>query len=310
MKAAPHILVVGSANIDLVNRVDRIPRAGETLTGLGFAQSFGGKGANQAAMAALAGARVTLVARIGDDAFGERWGPYLAGFGIDTSHVTVTENCASGTASIWVEATGENRIVLAPGANARLSADDVSRALGASARPDIILAQLETPQEATERAFWHARDSLVTTILNPAPAAPINDTLIALTDFLVPNESELRALAMLKGITADNDIALVTAYGKATKARLVVTLGERGAAYFSPRDMSEPVVIAAPNVDVVDTTGAGDAFVGAFAVMIARGEDAARAIGRAVAVASHSVTRRGTTDSYPRGEALAAILKT
>ena len=305
---SPHVLIIGSAMIDLVNTMARAPHAGETLVGTGFRQTFGGKGANQAVMAALCGARVTFVGRVGDDAFGANWPDHLQEFGIDTAHLRPTVAAASGIASVWVEASGENRIVLAPGANTRLTRDDIDEAIGAVGAIDTIVAQLETPEKATLRAFWHAHDAGIRTILNPAPVTETPEALFALTDWLVPNENELRALAAFKGISADDDLALLVAYGTAIGKRIVVTLGARGAAYFFAREMSEPLVVPAPAVQAIDTTGAGDAFIGTFAVSLSRGDDVAAAMRRAVAAASFSVTQRGTTESYPRGELLTKLM--
>jgi ribokinase len=294
--AARSILVVGSTMIDLVAFADRLPDAGETVVGSRFLQGFGGKGANQAVMAARFGVPVAMVGAVGDDANGRLILDNLRAQGIDCDSVQVTRG-SSGVAPIWVDGAGMNRIIVIPGANEEVTPDAARRAVEA-VRPSVVVAQFEIPQAATVAAFAAARGIGATTILNPAPGAPILPDLLAVTDWLVPNETEFvliggRSLTGTDGQQAQAIAALADALG----VSLAVTLGDRGAAL---RQMGDDDVtrIASPAAEAVDTTGAGDAFVGAFAVGLAAGLDPGAAAALACAAASDSVTRPGAQGSY------------
>lgn len=299
------ILVVGSTMIDLVAFADRLPDAGETVVGERFLQGFGGKGANQAVMAARFGAAVALVGTVGDDANGRLIVDNLRAQGVATDDVSVAVG-SSGVAPIWVDGAGMNRIIVIPGAN-ELVAPDAAAAAVHRIGPAVVVGQFEIPQPATVAAFGAARAIGAVTILNPAPGAPIAPDLLAVTDWLVPNETEFVLVGGRPlGRDDDADARAIAALGDALGVSLVVTLGERGAAV---RPLGGDVVrIAAPIAVATDTTGAGDAFVGAFAVGIAAGLDPVAATVLGCAAASDSVARPGTQASYPPREVAQGML--
>lgn len=290
-------MVVGSTMMDMIAYVDRMPGDGETLHGTRFSMGFGGKGANQAVMAARLGADVAMVNCLGTDTFGDRILENFAREGIDTSAVTRVATDSSGVAPIWVDAAGTNRIIVVPGANSRMTEDDAARAVSAPEHLDVVVGQFEIPPEVTLSAFRQARARDVATVLNPAPVAEIGDDLLAMTDYLIPNEIEFAFLA--SDISPEPDYSDKTLLAVAARwgVRLVVTLGADGAVVASPD--GDIVRVSAPRVEAVDTTGAGDAFVGAFSYGLAAGFDAARAARLGCACASASVTAPGTQSSYP-----------
>ena len=278
--------------IDLVTHVGRVPDSGETLVGERFEMGFGGKGANQAVMARLLGAEVAMVGCLGDDAYGEMTIENFASFDIDTTHVHRVPG-SSGVAPIWVESDGSNRIIIVPGANRDLTPEQAARAVRELAEVTVVVGQLEIPQEVTAAGFAAARERDAITILNPAPAAPLDADLLSLSTWLIPNEVEFETLA---GQPPDDDAVLVS-FASDTGTCLLVTLGTEGVALVS--DSGAVTRIPAPQVDVVDTTGAGDAFVGAFAFGLARGMHPLDAIRLGNDCASDSVTRPGTQSSFP-----------
>jgi len=302
----PSILVVGSTMIDLIAYADVLPEAGQTIVGTGFAMGFGGKGANQAVAAARLGARVAMVNCLGDDSYGADTLRNFAAQGVDTHWVRQVPG-SSGVAPIWVDAAGMNRIICVPGANDATSPELAVAAFDAI-RPSVVVAQFETPQPTTAAVFGHARAAGATTVLNPAPAAPIDDAIIGATDWLVPNEHEFALIGgdALGGEPAAEDAAL-RALAERLGVSLVVTLAQRGAAVLPRGGHVERV--AAPRVRATDTTGAGDAFVGAFAVGLALGWGAADAARLGCAFAADSVTRPGTQSSFPGRESAAAMLE-
>jgi len=281
---------VGSTNIDLITYTPRAPEAGETLVADRFQMGFGGKGANQAVMASLLGAEVAMVNNLGDDSYGDMTLENFARFGIDTSHVARVAG-SSGVAPIWVEADGTNRILIVPGANNTMTPEQATEAIRDLPRPDVVLGQFEIPQPVTTAGFAAARERGATTILNPAPAAMISPDLLAVTDWLVPNEVEF---ATLFGVDPSDAVIVAVAEEKST--RLVVTLGADGVALLTGE--GRVARIPAPVVTAVDTTGAGDAFVAGFAYGIALRWDPATAALLGVAVAADSVTREGTQSSF------------
>lgn len=302
------ICMVGSAMTDLALRTPRLPRPGETLLGSSFTEGFGGKGANQAVMAARLGARVGVVVKLGRDAFGDRTLEHLRNEGLDTSFVGRTDG-PSGVALITVgEDTGENAIALAPGANLTLSPDDVARAAAAVRGAAVIAAQLETPQAATLAAFRLAKGGRARTLLNPAPAAELDADLLALTDVLIPNENEAGLLLgrRLEG-PGDAESAAVALLERGPET-VLLTLGSRGV-LLAERG-GRPRHVRAEAVRAVDTTGAGDAFVGSLAYFLACRPtlplEAAASL--ACRLASLSVTRPGTQSSYPRRSEVADLL--
>lgn len=300
------VVVVGSSNTDMVLRVPRIPCPGETVLGRDFAMAGGGKGANQAVAAARAGGRVVLVARVGDDVFGER---ALAGFaaaGIDVRHVLRTPGVPSGVALIDVDDRGENSISVASGANALLSAADVEGAAAAIAGADLILVQLESPLETVEAAVRLAGENGVPVVLNPAPARPLDDGLLARVSVLTPNEHEaglLTNVAVRDEAGARDAAARLRARGART---VVVTLGERGVYALSDGFEGH---LPAFKADPVDTTAAGDVFNGALAVALGEKRPLPEALRFAQAAAAISVTRPGAQPSAPTRAEIEAFLK-
>jgi ribokinase len=305
MMAAPRIVVVGSTMIDLIAYADRLPGDGETVIGSSYETGFGGKGANQAVMAARLGAEVAMVNTLGDDGHGAAYLERLRAEGVDTTWMRRV-NGSSGVAPIWVDRAGTNRIIVVPGANGEVRPDVAAEAV-ASFRPQVVIGQFEIPQATTAAGFAAARRVGATTVLNPAPAAAVDPGLVAVTDWLVPNAPEFEGIAgtPLRG-SPDDETTTVVALGERLGVSIVVTLGERGALVVASD--STPVRIEAPRVDAVDTTGAGDAFVGAFAVGLALGRTPEAAVRLGCVAAADSVTRRGTQASYPDRSAASAIL--
>jgi ribokinase len=288
---APHIVVVGSTMIDLSTYVDLLPERGETVVGERFMLGYGGKGANQAVMAARLGARVTFVNCVGDDLFGEMVRKNLGDRGIDVSRVKTVKSESTGVAAIWVERDGMNRIVITPGANYALSAADVSAELADVAPARCVICQLEIGHEAVTAALRWGRACEAVTILNPAPAAALDGELLGLVDWLVPNETEFE---LLFGAPA-NDASLLR-FGASLTGGLVVTLGDRGATTVVA---GEAITCPAPEVEAIDTTGAGDAFVGGLAYALARGETIVSAVTFANWCGAQSTTSYGTQTSFP-----------
>ena len=303
-RAQPTIAVVGSLNIDLISYTSRVPSAGETVIGDRFQMGFGGKGANQAVMAARLGARVSMVGALGDDVYAGMTLDNLAGQGVDVANVTRVAG-SSGVAPIWVEPDGTNRIIVVPGANDSVDPAAAADAIRSMKAVDVVIGQLEIPQRVTLAAFRAARDRGATTILNPAPAALLDPELIAAADWLIPNETEFAILARVERLDPDDDAQILT-FARQVAPRLLVTLGSRGAALVTGNGSLER--FPATQVTAIDTTGAGDAFLGAFAVGLAGALDAGTAVKLAVVCASDSVTRSGTQSSFATREAAAEIL--
>ena len=293
---SPHICVVGSANMDLIARVPRLPRLGETLQGRSFHLVYGGKGANQAVMAAKLGARVSMVARVGHDVFGEGMLRNFQSLGIDTTHVTTDETHSSGVAPIFVDDNAQNVIVIVPGANGALSPADVQAARQTLLASSAVVCQLEVPIETTLEAFRVAKSGGVRTILNPAPAAALPAELLSLTDICAPNETESEYLTGLPVRSVTDAEAAARELLKRGLQTVIVTMGERGVLYV---DAQTTTHLDAIKVDAVDPTGAGDAFIGSLAVYLGEGLPMPQAIKRANAVAALSVTRIGAQISFP-----------
>ena len=289
------IVVVGSSNTDMILKVDRIPKPGETILGGEFITAAGGKGANQAVAAARAGGDVTLVARVGRDMFGEQ---AVAGFvaaGINADYVQYDES-PSGVALIFVAKDGENSIGVGGGANGKLTPTDVAQAAGAFAVADVVVLQLETPLETVQAAAELANNSGAAVVLNPAPAQPLPDELLQQVSILTPNETETE---LLTGIKVNDDASCARAaeilLDKGVKTA-IITLGSRGA-FVASRTMQQSV--SGFKVQPIDTTAAGDTFNGALAVAIAEGLPIIEAIRFANAAAAISVTRMGAQPSAP-----------
>jgi ribokinase len=287
----PAVTVVGSLNLDIVVGVDRLPGRGETVVGSTVQNLPGGKGANQAAAAAALGADVAMVGRVGADAAGTTLLADLRERGVDVTAVATSADLPTGTATVAVErATGENLIVVAPGANAAVSADDVR--VDAVRQAQVVLVQLEVPIAAVAAAVDHARGIVV---LNPAPPADLSPDLLARVDVLVPNEQELVRLA---GRDSDRSPDSLAGLARTVTARdVVITLGSRGALVVPADGPAE--LVPAPGVDAVDTTGAGDCFCGALAVALAEGRPLAQATRLACAAAATSTTGEGARGALP-----------
>lgn len=303
------ICVIGSVMTDLVARAARLPQPGETLFGSSFRQGFGGKGANQAVMAARLGARVAMVAKLGRDAFGEAALHNLQAQGVATAGVAFDDAQPSGVALISVaKTTGQNAITIVPGANSTLSPGDVQRAAALIQGAKVVVAQLETPVAATLEAFRLARASGTVTLLNPAPAAELSAELLALTDVLIPNELEAADLAQRAAGEAANTAGVAADLLEMGPKTVIVTLGERGA--LLARAGESVQYLGTEAVRAVDTTGAGDAFVGALAYFLAcvPALGLAQAVARACRLASLTVQREGTQTSYPQRGEVAALL--
>jgi len=292
------VAVVGSAMMDLTAYAKVLPEPGQTLVGDLFTTGFGGKGANQAVIAAHCGAEVHFIGNLGRDLFGDSIAENFKRLAINSSHVGRSE-IATGVAHIWVDGNGENRIIIIPGANHEIKSEKAVAAINSIADLSMVIAQCEIKQEVTLAAFRAAKARGCTTILNPAPFEPLSSELLDLTDWLIPNESEFREL---HGELPSSDKALQSLRpGKNS----IVTLGALGAVLVGA-DRSI-VRIAAPVVSAVDTTGAGDAFVGTFAYALASGMKPAAAVQLGVKVASITVTRKGAQSSYPTQVEIATL---
>ncbi|HEX5503534.1 MAG TPA: ribokinase [Thermomicrobiales bacterium] len=297
------VYVVGSVNTDLVVGVGALPRPGETVAGGRFAIVGGGKGANAAVAAARLGARVALVACLGDDDFGRARRADLAAEGIDLGGVRVAGATTSGVALIAVEASGENTVIYVPGANALLTPAAVAGL--ALAAGDVLLTQLETPPATVAAALRRARERGATALLNAAPYTPEAAGLIALADVLVLNEVEAAdALGAAHVAPGEARAAVAALLGRGPRA-VALTLGAHGAVAGLGGDIRH---LPAPAVAVVDTTAAGDAFVGALAAGLAAGADFFAAATTAVAAGSLAVTRPGAQPSLPRRPEVDALL--
>jgi len=284
------IAVVGSAMIDLTAYATVIPAPGQTLEGDLFTTGFGGKGANQAVIAAHCGAEVHFVGKLGRDLFGDSIAENFKKLGIDSEYVERSDT-PNGVAHIWVDSNGENRIIIIPGANHEIESKKAIEAIESIAGLAVVVAQCEIKQEVTLAAFSAAKKRGCVTILNPAPYQPLSKELLAVTDWIIPNETEFKELHG-QAPTSD-DVLKSFRPGKNS----IVTLGSEGAVLItSDGNLTR---MSAPKVNAVDTTGAGDAFVGVFAFGLASGKNPEDAMKLGIKVASMSVTRKGAQSSYP-----------
>jgi ribokinase len=299
------VFVAGSINMDVVATADRHPRIGETVAGHAVLYFPGGKGANQAVAAAKLGAPTTLIGRVGKDAFGEELKTFLAAQGVDLSFVRETPQAHTGTAIITI-ANADNTIVVIPGANGLLGAADVEAP--SLAKGDIAVSQFEIPLAAIAAFFKRARAGGATTILNPAPAVGFDRELLDLVDILILNETELGLLAKT-GLHDSDDharfIAAVRSLPASQRKTICVTLGKRGVLALVN---GEPLIIPGRSVKAIDTTGAGDCFVGAVAAQLAGGKSIGDALDHANAAASISVQRMGAAPSLPTAAEVEAII--
>ena len=289
--------------IDMVAYTDRVPEAGETIIGNNFVTGFGGKGANQAVMAKRFGGAVSMVNTLGNDVFGDSVLKNFHEQGVDTTYIARTEG-ASGVAPIWVEEDGTNRIIVIPGANNAMTPSQAKSALEGLKSYQIVIGQLEIPQTVTTQGFITAHERGAITILNPAPFAEISPELIAVSDWIIPNETEFAGMHP-QGLEPTSD-EIILELAATLKTRFAVTLGDKGAA-LTTLD-GKVVRVRAPKVKAIDTTGAGDAFVGSFAYALSIGLPEVAALTLGCACASDSVTRLGTQSSYPTPEEASVIL--
>ena len=290
--AGTNIAVIGSTMMDLTVYADILPAAGETRFGESFTTGFGGKGANQAVMAARTGAKVAMITGIGKDGFGDESLQNFRDCQMDTSSV-LRLNTHTGVAHIWVDGQGQNRISIVPGANFALTPQDAIDEVNKLKNVTVLIAQCEIPQEVTLAAFRTAQELGITTILNPAPYQPLTDDLLELTDWLIPNEIEFAELDHShRAPDSDEVIASLR-----SKGRTIVTLGSEGAALVTLDGKVKR--FSAKKVSAIDTTGAGDCFIGAFAAALASGASEESAVQFGIDCATKSVMRKGAQSSYP-----------
>jgi len=296
MANIPRIAVVGSANTDLITFADAFPRPGETIFGTGFDLGFGGKGANQAVAARLCGSETLMIAKVGNDLFGEATVRNFASFGIDTTHVRIIEGAPTGVAPIFVEPGGQNRIIVVKGANDRLTPADVDAAAADLRRVDTIILQFEIPLETIYHTVRFAQANKIRCIVNPAPAVPADLAGLTGADYFIPNETEAELITGRPAGTLEEATACATDLLHKGFPRVVITLGARGSLLAGP---AGHVHVPPFQVTSVDTTGAGDAFIGSLAVFLAEGIPEKDALARANLYAALSTTRVGTQKSFP-----------
>lgn len=295
MAKRPRIAVVGSANIDLTTFTDRFPKPGETIFGQKFDLGFGGKGANQAVAARLCGAEVFMVARVGSDLFGPATIDNFRKQGIDPTHVKQVDGLSSGVAPIFVEPNGQNRIFVVKGANDALKPADVDAAAEVLKSSDCIVLQFEIPIETVYYTITFARKHGIRCILNPAPAQPVATAALKDLDYFVPNESEAETIMRTGVKTVEEAKQCAANLLSAGIRRVIITLGANGS-LLATREGTEHVLPFA--VNSVDSTGAGDAFIGSFAVFLAEGVPEKEAVRRANLYAALSTTGVGTQKSF------------
>jgi ribokinase len=295
MSRRPRIAVVGSANVDLTTFTDRFPKPGETIFGKEFHLGFGGKGANQAAAARLCGADVFMVARVGSDLFGPATIENFKTLGIDTTHVKQVEGLSSGVAPIFVEPSGQNRILVVKGANNALKPADVDAAAEMLKTVDCIVLQFEIPLETVYYTVAFARKHGIRCILNPAPAQPVELRALSDLDYFIPNESEAETITGLAVRNVEDAKKCAERLVAGGIRRVILTLGANGSLLTGP-EISEhvpPFVVKS-----IDSTGAGDAFIGSFAVFLGEGVPEREAVRRANLYAGLSTTGIGTQKSF------------
>ena len=291
------VCVVGASNIDLISYIERLPVEGETLHGSEFRMGFGGKGANQAVMAAKLGAAVSMVTKLGDDIFGKQTLENFQTFGIDTGNVTFTKEAFSGVAPISVDQSGNNSIIIVTGANDFLSKKDIQTAENAIRSSKVLVCQMEIPVEISISALKIAKEAGVLTIFNPAPAKnDLPEELYGLIDIISPNETETEILTGIE-ITSINNAETA---GKLLVERgvktVIITLGEKGSMLITKDNVE---YFQSDSIDAVDSTGAGDAFIGSLAMSLAKGQSLSDSIVFANKIAGISVQKKGTQTSFP-----------
>lgn len=285
----PKICVVGSANIDQVSYVKRTPNDGETVFGDSYQMGFGGKGANQAVMAGILGAEVYVITCLGSDVYRDMTIENFKNNDVITDYIQTVDG-SSGVAPIWVDESGQNRIIVIPGANDSIDGSLAIEALEKIGKPDVLVGQFEIPMNVNEQVFSYAYKNGVETVLNPAPANKPSDILLQNTSWFIPNEIEFEEI--YGDIFNENNLLL---FAKNVDTNVVVTLGEKGCAYIENNSVK---IIKADSVKAIDTTGAGDAFVGAFSFALASKLDIEECLKLALKKATDSVTKKGTQSSY------------
>ena len=285
----PKICVVGSANIDQVSYVKRTPNDGETVFGDSYQMGFGGKGANQAVMAGILGAEVYVITCLGSDVYRDMTIENFKNNDVITDYIQTVDG-SSGVAPIWVDESGQNRIIVIPGANDSIDGSLAIEALEKIGKPDVLVGQFEIPMNVNEQVFSYAYKNGVETVLNPAPANKPTDILLQNTSWFIPNEIEFEEI--YGDIFNESNLLL---FAKNVDTNVVVTLGEKGCAYIENNSVK---IIKADSVKAIDTTGAGDAFVGAFSFALASKLDIEECLKLALKKATDSVTKKGTQSSY------------
>ena len=283
------ICVIGSSNIDQIAYTKNIPADGETLFGDSFQMGFGGKGANQAVMAGLLGADVYMITCLGDDVYKEMTINNYEANNVNTDHIQLVKG-ASGVAPIWVDATGQNRIIVIPGANNEIDAQKAISSIEEIGDISVLVGQCEIPMEVNHKVFQYAKSNSVTTIFNPAPAKKLEREFLEHISWLIPNENEFE---LISGMEPNDDNFLK--FNEEIPCNLIVTLGEKGAVLV---DENKTHYFDAPSVNAIDTTGAGDSFIGTFAYELSESNSPETCIKKAVEKASQSVTKKGTQSSY------------
>jgi len=289
------IAVVGSANVDLTIFNDVFPRPGETIFGKKFDLGFGGKGANQAVAARLCGANVGMVAKVGGDLFGPATIKNFEAQGIDATYVSIAKEVSSGVAPIFVDSNGQNRIIVVKGANDTLSPEDVDAAAPLLRKADSIILQFEIPLRTVYHTVKFAKANGIRCLVNPAPAQPVEYKEVGDADYFIPNESEAEAITGMPVHSIDEARNCAEFLLRQGMRRVVITLGEHGSLAAGPDRME---LIPAFKVEAVDTTGAGDAFIGSFAVFLGEGLPEEEALQRANLYAALSTTKVGTQKSF------------
>jgi len=300
---SPRIAVVGSVNMDLTTFADAFPRPGETLFGKSFELGFGGKGANQAVAARLCGAEVTMVGKVGRDVFGDAAIKNLASFGIDVSHVGIVEAVSTGVAPIYVEPSGQNRIIVVKGANDLLRPQDIDAASAALIAAQIIILQFEIPLDTIYHTIRFARAHGIRCIVNPAPALPAALSELSAADYFIPNENEAEMITGLPAGTLAEATTCATRLLAHGFRRVLITLGARGSLL---ADASGATEMAPFPVTAVDTSGAGDAFIGSLAAFLGEGLAERDAIARANLYAALSTLGTGAQKSFMNRQAFEA----
>lgn len=290
------ILVIGSINMDLVSKVESMPQVGETVLGKGFAQIPGGKGANQAVAMSRLGAEVSMIGKVGDDAFGRELKKGLENDNIDTAGVHVENGISTGIAIITVDESANNSIIVNSGANFSVTKEFIDENIDKIEKADIVVLQLEIPEESVRHALEISKRLGKYTILNPAPARPLGDEIIKNVDLLVPNETELELISKMSAKDESEVMLAADALIQKGINEIIVTLGEKGCMHLGEGFCRKYDAI---KVEAVDTTAAGDSFIAGVASSIAKGEAMDEAIEFATKVASVTVTREGAQSSLP-----------